>query len=113
MRSERFDIAREPMANAFINRKIGCRGCRGFEDGGDDLLFRMGMADGKVIAALVTRAFQLKGPCHQKSVRNTRNRFHPEGMQSISPALPRPYRGYAGYANRSKSTPKELNHSQT
>jgi hypothetical protein len=28
-----------------------------FDDGGDDLVFRMGIADGKVIAALVTRAF--------------------------------------------------------
>jgi hypothetical protein len=31
-------------------------------------------------------------------------------MQSISPALPRPCRGYAGYPNQSKSTPKELNY---
>ena len=31
-------------------------------------------------------------------------------MESISPALTRPGRGYAGYPNQSKSTPKELNY---
>jgi hypothetical protein len=39
-------------------------------------------------------------------------RFHPEGMESISPALTRPSCGYAGYPAQSKSTLKELNHFQ-